>query len=194
MTEAINWTTGPLTKDRIDQAYPLLHASDPSLTLAAWRTMALAHLGRPAAEAGIVTLRRGGYIHGLFCYHVEEAPGIGRRLRVDVVRVLDIIDQRNAARLMRAAIGEIAHRARCVVVDSPLPASASPTGSEDGDPPEDEAPADGMADGDARATDLPAIGSGDRLPTCPADETSHPAVDPEPSPHPQASRKRRRKG
>jgi len=184
MSETTNWTTSPLTEDRIDQAYPLLHASDPSLTLGAWRAMALAHLAHPADHSGIVTLRRGGYIHGLFCYHVEETPGVGRRLRVDVVRVLDIVDQRNADRLMRAAIGEIAHRTRCTVLDTPLAAPGPSNGGDDSDPPDSDPEPEGPTE----------LGAAVRLPAFIAYEALCPSDPPAPAPQRPASRKRRRNG
>ncbi|PWC33648.1 hypothetical protein TSO352_24885 [Azospirillum sp. TSO35-2] len=115
----------PLGRRQIDQAYPLVRAIAPGLTVEQWRAFAAAVLddgGAPAARAGIMTIQNAqGYLHGLFSYAIEPDLRHGRVMNVDNFVVLDLFDTVGVAGALLRAMDGLARRLGCAAIHTILP-------------------------------------------------------------------------
>jgi len=130
----------PLGSRQIDQAFPVVSASVPDLEVERWRNFATGVLGdaggrrngrgrtaTPPEEetpglAGIMTVQsRRGYIHGLFCYAVEEDLRHGKVLAVDNFVVLDLFDTEAAASVLMRSMEHLARSFGCCAIHTQLP-------------------------------------------------------------------------
>lgn len=131
----------PLGRRQIDQAYPLICAIAPALTVDRWRAFAAAMIGEGSAAAGpgggarrnagmptgsmptgIMTVQNAnGYLHGLFSYTVEQDLRHGRALVVDNFVVLDLFDLPGAAEVLLHAMDGLARDLGCTAIHTNLP-------------------------------------------------------------------------
>jgi hypothetical protein len=112
-----------LTKDQITQAYPVVQAALPGITLEQWRAFAAApSTGRGLPNAcGIITLQdRRGYIRGLFSYSVECDLTHGRVLFADNVVVLGLGNRNAGMSMLLQAMESVARRHGCAAIKTHL--------------------------------------------------------------------------
>jgi hypothetical protein len=100
---------------RIDQAYALVFAVRPALSLAEWRRRAWRLLDPATPERGIVAAERRGVLRGLFSYEVEATPI--RVLAVDDVAVLEVVGRNSTAATLAAEAERVAGRLGCGGID-----------------------------------------------------------------------------
>ena len=111
----------PLDLDRVNQAYPVVHASLPSLDLKQWRRFANRLIRSRHPAAGIMTAQQGGYIRGLFCHWQQPSLKHGELLVVDNFSVLDMFDPHRAADLLVEAMERIAEMVQCKAIHTAMP-------------------------------------------------------------------------
>lgn len=120
----------PLGRRQIDQAYPLVRAVAPDLTIDRWRAFAASLIGpakasepdAPAPRTGVMTVQNArGYLHGLFSYVVEEHLRHGRILAVDNVVVLDLFDMTGPAETLLRSMDALARGLGCSAIHTMLP-------------------------------------------------------------------------
>lgn len=104
----------PLALNKINQAYALVRAARPDLTVDGWRAMASEYIAEPAADGpaarGVVAVQNDqGYIVGLFCYVACDDMRHGPALRIENLTALDLFNQ---AGVTAALLGEIEALAR----------------------------------------------------------------------------------
>lgn len=118
----------PLGQRQIDQAYPLVRAIAPDLSVEQWRAFAAALIGTKhtrAASTGIMTVQNArGYLHGLFSYAIEEHLRHGRILAVDNFVVLDLFDMTGPAETLLRSMEVLARSLGCTAIHTTLPDSA----------------------------------------------------------------------
>ncbi|MFQ6017175.1 MAG: hypothetical protein ACE5KF_03180 [Kiloniellaceae bacterium] len=113
----------PLTPDRIAQAYPLVQAALPEVSLGDWRDFA-APLVSPKAQpdAGIITvISERDYIAGLCSYHIAHDLRHGPALIADHFLALDLFDQRAVVHALAEAIESLAKDRLCTAIHTNLP-------------------------------------------------------------------------
>lgn len=102
------YTVKDLAADKIAQAYPVIRAGYPHVTLDEWSVFAKRRI-RPTNEGpstrGILVVETArGYMQGLFCYYVMDDALGGRTFVGDTFVVLDVIGvEAPLAALLRAA-------------------------------------------------------------------------------------------
>lgn len=117
----------PLSRERIDQAYPLVQMVRPRLSLAGWRAHARALLARP--EAGIAVLQDdGGLILGLFAWEVAPDPDHGPTLSAQDFVALDIVEQHRVADALADALDATARAHGCSAVHTNVAWTGGPRG------------------------------------------------------------------
>lgn len=117
----------PLPHRQVDQAFPLVQLAAPGLTLDRWRAYAAALVGagnghghRPQPQ-GIVTAQDAkGYIHGLFCYAVQDDLSLGRALGVQHFVVGSLFDPRGVADTLLDCMESIARELECTAIHADL--------------------------------------------------------------------------
>lgn len=125
------FTAKPLARQQIDQAFPLVNAVAPGLTVQRWRDFAARALpdappsdGPSAAVVGrgIMTVQNDrGYILGLFSHGVCDHLRLGRVLGVDNLMVADMFDAGGAMEALLEAMKRLAREAGCVAIHTDLP-------------------------------------------------------------------------
>jgi hypothetical protein len=120
----------PLQNDRIHQAYPLIQAVRPGLSLEQWAAYAARVLRDAEADnGGIATLQDAtGLMVGLFVYHVASEPDHGRTLMVEDFVALDIIAPHAVAEHLAQAMESIARQLRCRAVHTAVSCGEGKTG------------------------------------------------------------------
>ncbi len=119
--------TRPLNAERVIQAFPLIQAALPGVTLAAWCDFAAALMsgggGRgDAREGGILAVTDGrDTIVGLCSYRLVPDLVHGRLLDAGHFLALDLFDRRPAAEALAAALEALARERGCTAVHTHLP-------------------------------------------------------------------------
>jgi hypothetical protein len=113
----------PLTTERITQAFPLIQAALPAVTLAAWRAFAAALMtGGAARDSGILAVTdERNYIAGLCSYRVVPDLVHGRLLDAGHFLAFDLIDRRPVAEALAEGIEAMARDRGCSAVHTQLP-------------------------------------------------------------------------
>ncbi len=123
----IQFTTQPLSAERVIQAFPLIQTALPEVTLAAWRDFAAALMScrktrRGTWEGGILAVTDGrGTISGLCGYRVVPDLVHGRLLDAAPFLAFDLFDRRPVAEALAEAIEALAWRRACSAVHTHLP-------------------------------------------------------------------------
>jgi hypothetical protein len=122
----------PIGPDQVAQAYPLVQAVEPGLTLERWRTHVRALTGggrQRGTRGGIMSLQDArGYIHGLFAYDVADDSRCGRRLHVGTVVAFHPGKAEGTARQMIRAIETVARQHGCstIQISQPIAGATCP--------------------------------------------------------------------
>lgn len=114
----------PIAPDQVAQAYPLVQAIEPGLTLERWRAhiRELTERLQRGGRGGIMSLQTPeGYIHGLFAYEVADDLRCGRTLNVGTVVAFHVGEAAEAARQMMQAIEAVARQNACSTIQIKLP-------------------------------------------------------------------------
>ena len=95
-----------LTKNRVEQAYPLVQTASEDISLEKWHAYADAHLKRSSTgEKGIVCVENEqGYIHGLLGFRVDMTLRWGRTLICEHLIALHLV---NAEPIITAIIDKM---------------------------------------------------------------------------------------
>jgi len=120
-------TVRALTPERVDEAYPVVRAAMPTLSLRRWREFArraLAHSGEGAPSGILLVESARGYIHGLCAFHVQHDLRHGPVLAIDELVTLDLVDTAPAAAALMAALEARARDLGCAAVRSHVPETA----------------------------------------------------------------------
>lgn len=119
-----DYKTGPLTRDRVAQAYPVVREIAGDLTLESWadfvRSMA-ADEGRIDWPRGIIVADLEGYIRGMFTFHVVPDLHHGRTLVIGNFAVLQMVARKSLADSLLEAVHELARRHRCKAIHATVP-------------------------------------------------------------------------
>ena len=112
----------PLTAERIDQAFPLIQASLPQVTLEAWHDFAAALVdqGASAATGIVLVVGERDTIAGLCSYRVERDLVHGRLLNADPFLAFDLFDRRAVAHALAAGVEEVARERHCTAIHTNL--------------------------------------------------------------------------
>ncbi len=115
----VDYTTGPLSRDRIAQAFPVVRETAGDLTLQSWSEFArplVAHDGDPEWPVGIIVADLDGYIRGLFTYQVVPDLRHRRTLVISNLVVLHMVARKNLADALLDSVRDLARRHRCGAV------------------------------------------------------------------------------
>ena len=122
----------PLTVERIAQAFPLIQASLPQVTLEAWHDFAAALVaqGAPAATGIILVVGERDTIGGLCSYRVERDLVHGLLLNADHFLAFDLFDRRAVAHALAAGVEALARERHCTAIHTSLirPRGTAPAG------------------------------------------------------------------
>ncbi len=112
----------PLTAEGIAQAFPLIQASLPQVTLEAWHEFAAALVAQGAsATTGIIlVVGERDTIAGLCSYRVERDLVHGLLLNADHFLAFDLFDRRAVAHALAAGVEEVAREHHCAAVHTNL--------------------------------------------------------------------------
>lgn len=116
-------STRPLTPDRIGQAFPLIQATVPDVTLDDWRRFAMTLMTpREPRPAGIMTvLSELDYIAGLCIYRVEHDLRHGWALAADHFLALDPFNRGAVVLALVEALEALARENGCAAVHTSVP-------------------------------------------------------------------------
>jgi hypothetical protein len=108
---------------QVNQAFPLVQAVVPGVTLENWLAYTRALLGaRNAGQGGVIAAHDGdGYIYGLFCHKIENDLRHGPTLAIEHMVVLDMVDRKGAIEALMVAIDKLARQRGCRFVHVALP-------------------------------------------------------------------------
>ena len=102
----------PVTADLVEQAFPVVQAAAPDVTLEQWRAYAT---GSP--EEGTTGLtgafNEQDYIVGLFAYQREQHLHYGRILRICHLAAVDLVDAEPVLLALLQAIDDLAQSRGC---------------------------------------------------------------------------------
>lgn len=142
ITMEVRFIAKALPPDRVMQAYPLLQASEPSLTLERWQEFAEGRSntgngktgnGKTGCNCGIIAVEsENGYLHGLFTFDIAEDLTLGRTLFIDNIVVADLVRRRPVVEAMIDKIEALAAAHDCraqrihLSEDNPIAASDRP--------------------------------------------------------------------
>ncbi len=114
--------TRPLTAERIAQAYPLVQASLPRVTLEAWQAFAapLTARGESGATGIIMVAGERDYIAGLCSYRIAQDLVHGRLLSADHFLAFDMFDRRAAVHALAQGIEALARKRHCTAIHTNL--------------------------------------------------------------------------
>jgi len=124
----------PLTAERIAQAFPLIQASLPQVTLEAWRDFAAALVaqGAPAATGIILVVGERDTIGGLCSYRVERDLVHGLLLNADHFLAFDLFDRRAVAHALAAGVEALARERHCTAIHTELIRTRDPAPADGG--------------------------------------------------------------
>ncbi len=118
------YKTGPLTLDRVAQAYPVVREIAGDLTLESWsdfvRSM-VADEGKVHWPRGIIVADLEGYIRGMFTFHVMPDLRHGRILVIRNFAVLQMVARKSLADSLLEAVHELARAHRCKAIHATVP-------------------------------------------------------------------------
>lgn len=112
----------PVTADLVEQAFPVVQAAAPGVTLEQWRAFAT----NPPGENGmglVGVFNEQGYIVGLFAYRREPHLQHGRILRICHLAAVDLIDAEPVLQTLLQAIDEQAQAQGCSAILMATPPS-----------------------------------------------------------------------
>lgn len=126
-----------LTPGRLQQAFPLLQACDPTLSLETWTAFAAPLLSpTPKAEQpgrgeppehGILSVENEqGYIAALFTYRCHPDLRLGRVLLAENFMAFDLLDPAACAHALVAALEQLSGQLRCSEVRSHISHGRTP--------------------------------------------------------------------
>lgn len=114
----------PLSVARIDQAWPLVHAIEPAVSVEQWRAYAggFVHqdhaVSGEGAQRGIFSiLDRDGYIRGLCSYGCMRDAAGQRCLTIEALYILDLFDAGRVAEEVALVIEDLARRLFCARIE-----------------------------------------------------------------------------
>ena len=110
----------PLSPDRVDEAYPVVRAAMPDLSLERWRDFASRAVGEPAVSPppGIMLVESAqGYIYGLCAYRLQHDIRHGRVLVIEELVTLGLVDGASVAATLIAALEERARELGCAAMN-----------------------------------------------------------------------------
>ncbi len=113
------YVIGSLSAEQIPQAFPVIKAVNPEITLESWSNYAALFVAQPSTlePSGIVTVQcPNGYIHGLTCCRARQDLRLGRVLAVENFVSLDLAGGRRAAGVLLHATEDKARDWNCVCV------------------------------------------------------------------------------
>lgn len=113
----------PLAVRQIDQAFPIVQSTQPTLPIDDWRRFAVNVSALGTRRAGIMTAQRRGYIHGLYSYAVEPHIAHRRLLVIDNFVALDLFDPGGVTDVLLGSMETLATELRCTAVHTNLPHS-----------------------------------------------------------------------
>jgi len=112
----------PVTADLVEQAFPVVRAAAPGVTLEQWRAFAIG-----PAEEGATGLtgafNEQNYIVGLFAYQREQHLHYGRILRICHLAAVDLVDAEPALQALLQAIDDLAQLQGCGAILMATPSS-----------------------------------------------------------------------
>ena len=120
-------STRPLTPDRVAQAFPLIQASLPGVTIKEWCDFAAALVSPdPQAAGGLLTVvSEQGYIAGLCSYRIERDLVHGQTFCAEHFLALDLFDREAVAQTLAARIEALAREQNCSAVHINLPSGGA---------------------------------------------------------------------
>ena len=110
-----------LAPKQVDQAWPIIQSSLPGVHIDDWRSFAASMNDWPEDKGGIVAVKNGSYLHGLFSYTIAPHLTHGQVLNVDNVFVLDLFTPGMVADVLLDAVEDVALRHGCLAVHTLLP-------------------------------------------------------------------------
>lgn len=122
-----------LPASKVAQAYPLVQAAIPGITLERWRAFYenVEHLAQASAKrqgqdsAGVMAIEdTRGYLRGLFTYRIGPDLRHGVTLTVSDIIILDLFDAESVAEVLLEAIEVLARALGCAGVHAQLPMEA----------------------------------------------------------------------
>ena len=125
-----NYVVKPLGKGQVMQAYPLVQAAVPRLTLEMWMDYAKSvcagrHARKPCT--GVMSAQNeDGYIYGIYCHEVTRDIQHGRILKVSNVIAAALYDDPGIVDGMIDSMLEIARTEGCSAVKVDLPDNQGP--------------------------------------------------------------------
>ncbi len=122
-----------LDRERIDQAFPLVHNMAPNLTLERWVRFARPQIVSRSSNwpRGLMTIQNAtGHILGLFGFAVRNALNDGRTLHLDNVIVPDIPGRDLIWMSMIEAAEHVAQVNGCMAIRAEIADELGPSGSE----------------------------------------------------------------
>jgi hypothetical protein len=117
----------PLTPDGIAQAFPLIQAGLPSVTLEDWCDFATRLVSaNPPASAGVMTvISEQGYIAGLSIFQIEADLKHGPSMTARHFLALDLFDRDAVVHAMAEGLEGLARDRRCTALHTHLPNSGT---------------------------------------------------------------------
>jgi hypothetical protein len=120
-----------LTDALVRQAYPLVHAAAPEISLEEWRSHVTSLASREPANRGIIAIvSTEGHIHGLFAYTVSDELQLGRALTIDHLIVPDLFRRETLVAAMDDAMEGLCEKYSCagqkIRLPGPIPSSEAP--------------------------------------------------------------------
>lgn len=112
----------PVTADLVGQAFPVVQAAAPDVTLEQWRAFAT----NPPGENGmglVGVFNEQDYIVGLFAYRREPHLQHGRILRICHLAAVDLVDSEPVLQALLQAIEDQAKAQDCSAILMATPAS-----------------------------------------------------------------------
>lgn len=112
----------PVTADLVAQAFPVVQAAVPDVTLEQWRAFAT----NPPGENGmglVGVFNEQGYIVGLFAYRREPHLQHGHILRICHLAAVDLVDSEPVLQALLQAIEDQAKAQDCSAILMATPAS-----------------------------------------------------------------------
>lgn len=120
----------PLPRDKVAQAFALVQAARPEMTLQAWQAYAGPRAGKANGTGGILIVENEqDCIVGLFGYSVAEDLIHGPTLAVDTFIALDLIDPEDVTRALTGAMERCARKLGCRAVHVSVPESGRDSGA-----------------------------------------------------------------
>lgn len=122
------YVIGSLSPEQIPQAFPVISASNPDITLEDWSNYAALFVVQPLAQepSDIVTVQcPNGYIHGLACCRARHDLHLGRMLVVENFVSLDLSGGKRAGGALLQATEDKARDWNCVCVCLLLPSEVA---------------------------------------------------------------------